>query len=235
MAISSNTLFHFTKEFKYLKQSIENGLWPRYNIEKGWGGKNLAIPMLSFCDIPLSQIKNHIQDYGNYGIGVSKDFARDNKITPVLYLSQNSFLLNKINYFLKDYQKPGIDHNKMDLEEFMLYYVKRVTGKDFGMIDYKFYNEREWRYIPKITQDIHLELLSDNDENDSIINEYCERTSDKRVVLKAKDISYIIVNKEQEIDNIMKCLRKKYTIQEGGELNRLFTRIMTVRQIQNDF
>jgi hypothetical protein len=220
MAISSNTLFHFTNEFKYLKQSLENGLWSRYNIERGWAGKKLAIPMLCFCDIPLSQIKNHIQDYGKYGIGVSKDFAREKKITPVLYLSQDSFLLNKINYFLNYYQKPGIDHHKMDIEEFMLYYVKRVTGKDFGMIDYKFYNEREWRYIPEITQDIHLEILSDNDDEDSIINEYCERTSNKRIVLKAKDISYIIVNKENEVDDVMKCLGKRFSDQR--ELNRLY-------------
>ena len=44
MAISSNTLFHFTNELKYLKQMIEEGLWPRYCIEKKWHGKNLAIP-----------------------------------------------------------------------------------------------------------------------------------------------------------------------------------------------
>ena len=82
MAISSNNLFHFYPEFQYLKQAINEGLWPRYFIEKKWSAKDIAIPMFCFCDIPLSQIKDHIDEYGHYGIGVTKDFARDNKITP---------------------------------------------------------------------------------------------------------------------------------------------------------
>lgn len=233
MNISSNTLFHFTKEFKHLKQSIEKGLWARYNLEKGWNGKSLAIPMFCFCDIPLSQIKNHVKRYGSYGIGVSKDFAQNNKITPVLYLSQDSYLLNKINYFLKNDLKPETNHNNMKIEEFMLYYVKKVTGKDFGE-NYKFYNEREWRYIPEITQDVHLEIMSDYDNETQIVNYLSEKTSDKRIDLEARDISYIIIQKETEIDEIMKCLRKKFSSQEG-ELNKLFTRIITMKQIQNDF
>lgn len=60
--MSSNTLFHFMREFGFLKMAIKEGLWPRYNIEANWGGKTFAIPMLSFCDIPLSLVKNHIDN-----------------------------------------------------------------------------------------------------------------------------------------------------------------------------
>lgn len=234
MAISSNTLFHFFHEFKYLKQSINEGLWPRFCIEKKWNGQDLAIPMLCFCDIPLSQIKDHIDDYGNYGIGVTKDFARDNKITPVTYLSRNSILMDKLSYFISTYNTPLFNHKNMNIEELLLYYVKRVSG--YNKVDElkrKFYNEREWRYIPTLSETIHLELLSGDYKEKDIINKYSERTKNSKLMLKPNNISYLIVNNEPEIKQMIKVLQKKY--ENDSQLELLCSRILTIKQIKEDF
>lgn len=237
MAISSNTLFHFTPEFKYLKQSIEEGLWPRYCIEKKWNSKDLAIPMLCFCDIPLSQMKDHIDEkkgYGCYGIGICKSFARDNKITPVTYLYQGSVMRNKIEYYLSNYTTPSDNLKKMDFEELMLYYVKKVSGyNNNSELKRKFYNEREWRYIPQISKDIHLEILSGDYNEDEIKNEYSERTVKSKVQLKPEDISYIIVKDEGEVKKMVEVLKKKYL--NHRLLEQLYSRIITVKQIMEDF
>jgi hypothetical protein len=237
MAISSNTLFHFYNKFDYLIQSIEEGLWPRYCIEKKWNGKDLAIPMFSFCDIPLSQIKDHIDEnkgYGSYGIGVTKDFARENKITPVIYLYKGSLLINKISYYMSRFDTPSINSKKMDLEEFMLYYVKKVSGYNQNTeLKRKFYNEREWRFIPQITHNVHLEVLTGDYNKDDIINKYSIRTEKEKIKLKPKDIVYIIVKNECEIKDLIKVLKKTYDNDSYVEV--LLTKILTVKQIMEDF
>lgn len=237
MAISSNNLFHFFSDIKYLEQTIKEGLWPRYCIEKKWNGKDLAIPMFCFCDIPLSQIKDHIDDekgYGNYGIGVTKDFARDNKITPVTYLSQDSILMNKLSYFISTFDTPSFDHKEMSVEELMLYYVKKVSGyNNDDELKRKFYNEREWRYIPQISHDIHLELLTGEYDEKEKVNEFSERTKNDKLILNPPDIAYIIVKSEAEVGDIIKVLKKRFSNQRL--LEQLYTCIITVKQIKEDF
>ena len=215
MAISSKNLFHFFSEFKYLKQAIKEGLWPRYFIEKKWNTKDIAIPMFCFCDIPLSQIKDHIDEYGHYGIGVSKDFARVNRITPVTYLSQDSFMMDKLFYFITTFDTPSFNHKQMKVEELMLYYVKKVSGYNSDdELQRKFYDEREWRYIPQISHDVHLELLTGDYDEKEKVNEYSERTKNCKIMLKTNDISYIIVNDESEVKEVIKVLQKKLEIKD---------------------
>lgn len=237
MAVSSNNLFHFFSDKKYLKQAINEGLWPRYCIEKKWNGKDLAIPMFCFCDIPLSQIKDHIDDekgYGNYGIGVTKDFARDNKITPVTYLSQDSILMNKLSYFISTFDTPSFDHKEMSVEELMLYYVKKVSGyNNDDELKRKFYNEREWRYIPQISRDIHLEFLTGEYDEKEKVNELSERTKNDKIILNPLNIAYIIVKEESEVKDMIKVLKKRF--KNDSLLEQLYSRIITVKQIKEDF
>lgn len=234
MAISSNNLFHFFSEFQFLKQSINDGLWPRYFIEKKWSAKDIAIPMFGFCDIPLSQIKDHIDEYGHYGMGVTKDFARDNKITPVTYLSQDSFLMNKLSYFISTFDTPSFSLKQMSVEELMLYYVKKVSGYNSDdELKRKFYDEIEWRYIPQISHDVHLELLTGEYDEKVKVKEYSERTKTCKIKLKLNNISYIIVNSESEVKEVIKILQKRF--ENHRLLEQLYSRIITVKQIKEDF
>ena len=67
MSLSSTSLFHFTKSYDIVVKILESGLWPRFCIERDWGDKDLAIPMVCACDIPLSEIGLHQKKYGKYG------------------------------------------------------------------------------------------------------------------------------------------------------------------------
>ncbi|PIU57160.1 MAG: hypothetical protein COS88_01980 [Chloroflexi bacterium CG07_land_8_20_14_0_80_51_10] len=57
--LSADTLFHFTKSQDDLISILTNEFEPRYCIENlGFqteNQENLAIPMVCFCDLPLSQ------------------------------------------------------------------------------------------------------------------------------------------------------------------------------------
>ena len=76
MAISSKTLFQFTSKRETLEAILESKfLWPRYCTEYYWKDYRFALPMMCLCDIPLSEMINHIKNYGRFGIGLSKDWA----------------------------------------------------------------------------------------------------------------------------------------------------------------
>ena len=50
--------------------------------------------MVCFCDIPLGQIDQHVKTYGKYGLGMSKEWAMKNGITPVRYIHRGSPEMN---------------------------------------------------------------------------------------------------------------------------------------------
>jgi len=105
MAISSNTLFHFTKTKENLLGILQDTFHPRYCLEKFGVGDmetEAAIPMVSFCDIPLSQIKNHLKIYGRYGLGLSKRWAKKRGLNPVLYLRKKSTFSRHIESILNN-------------------------------------------------------------------------------------------------------------------------------------
>lgn len=73
--LSANTLIHFTRSKENLKKILEEN-FRIYNCRESviLGGKpsEFYVPMVSFCDLPLSEVKDHISKYGNYGIGMTK-------------------------------------------------------------------------------------------------------------------------------------------------------------------
>lgn len=114
--ISANTLFHFTPSFTNLKNIISDGVKIGFSLENYetllQKEKELGLPMICFCDIPLSRVKEHVQKYGYYAIGLNKSWGMKNKLTPVIYTHQNSpatELLNEIysniDFFIKIHDK----------------------------------------------------------------------------------------------------------------------------------
>ena len=131
MAISSTSLFHFTKSLDTLVKILETGLWPRYCVERDWGDKDLIVPMICTCDIPLSDIQFHQKKYGSYGIGLDKGWAKKKGFTPVLYVSDKSDIYKRLqSYAKKRLEQPILcNRDRLD-EEYLLYYVKRSVGTD---------------------------------------------------------------------------------------------------------
>jgi hypothetical protein len=69
--ISANALFHFTRSMENLIGILQREFYPRYALENmnlletEIPARHMAIPMVSFCDIPLSQVKDHVEYYAN--------------------------------------------------------------------------------------------------------------------------------------------------------------------------
>lgn len=87
MAISTNSIIHYTSSYGALTSILKEGFRLKYCLEVLDLGKTksrAAHPMLSFCDIPLSDSTQHFAVYGRYGIGLSKSWAISNGVNPVM-------------------------------------------------------------------------------------------------------------------------------------------------------
>ena len=92
--ISSTTLFNFTDSIDYLIDNLKNGIYCANTYEKlPIVSNGYRVPMASFCDIPLSLIKEHFDWYGRYGIGIKRIYAREKGVKPVWYITkENQFI-----------------------------------------------------------------------------------------------------------------------------------------------
>ena len=81
MGLSSNTLIHLTDKKESLIGILKEGFKVKYcneQISMKDGPISAAFPMISFSDIPLSELHLHIESYGDYGIGLKKSWAKNN-------------------------------------------------------------------------------------------------------------------------------------------------------------
>lgn len=255
--ISSNTLFHFTNSAEIIIKIIKNGFYPRFCLEE-FGveiflEKDLkveqAMPLTCFCDIPLSQIEEHLEFYGSYGIGLTKEWAKQNGITPLTYIHENSSQLDylrQLGRLVKDISK-SLDHEKipfnnnpaialMELVSFFKPYIGQMWRHN-KYVDKRFYDEREWRYVPFLnSKEIEYRLDKEeflNDIKRAAANEMIAK--DFALKFKFSDIKYLIVKREEEMVALSDALEGMTNIYSSNEIKILKTKIISSEQIKEDF
>ena len=157
--LSSNSLFHFVDNLDWLIDILGNGFKARYCLENFPKiDIPLAIPMKCFCDIPLGMIKRHMSRYGRYGVGIKKNYAKKNGVTPVIYVHEKSRILRRFVSALKNQDD--------ELAKFIPYfkrYNEKVSGKQRQVIR-RYYDEREcssYRRFHKFKKREHRETSKD--------------------------------------------------------------------------
>ncbi|WP_405225607.1 abortive infection system antitoxin AbiGi family protein [Dokdonia sp. Asnod1-B02] len=107
MGLSPSTLFHFTSKTG-LKGILRDNFKIKYcleNINHNKRNLEIAIPMVSFCDIKISEITDHIEKYGSYGIGLSKEWAHEKGLNPLLYLTAKSDFSDSLISSIREFAK----------------------------------------------------------------------------------------------------------------------------------
>lgn len=251
MGLSSNTLWHQTDFYPLQRIIKERKINVSYSLEDLKSVSpypfNYAFPMISSSDIPLSEFGAHINKYGGHSIGFKRDWIVRNNFNPVSYYSDRSVLLRelieRVEYLKQDYTNLN-DEQKHDLKVFLfqLSHSKNYEGElpKRKYRNYRFSDEREWRYVPQIE-------VFDNGIEDFII--FSDDYKNNRSIVDAKlkgmcleftydDINYIIVEKEEQIEKIKKTIEHTYLL-ENPSINsfpweKLSIGFFTQKQIQND-
>lgn len=275
ISLSANTLFHFTDSADNLISIVTNGFKPKFCLEQ-FGSRQImfsskdlelaekkikvdleeAIPMTCFCDLPVSHISSHLEFYGSYGIGLTKNWGVKNGLTPLAYVHQNSTQIKHINRLAKKIwenanQKSDNNQNQKSLlisTVELAGFFKPYEGKMWRngrYVDKRFYDEREWRYVPGILTDSQL---------DSEENKYMDYRLDKEEYLnsiklakanrgiendhglefEAADVKYIIIKDDSEVDAMMEAIDSVEAFSKK-EKRRMYSKILTSSQINEDF
>lgn len=234
-SISSLSLFHFTDSVGTLGKILTSKCFHVNECEEHhWGGYKFSVPMVCFCDIPLSKIAYHTTQYGCYGIGLSEEWANSNKLCSVIYVRNNSELSKWTDKKLKDIAtKPNCVVSAETI--YILSRIKKYKGKISNTKGEKtnkkkfakFYDEREWRFVPN---NLKLQNIQIGKENDKF--EF-QDPSYTKLQFNLSDIEYLIVKNESERINIINVIDKIKDEKEA--LAILKSKIQTIQQIKRDF
>lgn len=234
--ISSDSLFHFIKRRDWLLRILkEQSFKARYVYEELPDiSFHVGIPMKCFCDIPLGVIKKHLSRYGKFGIGISKEFAKKNSFSPVIYVHENSDTMLR---YLRSIEIDEIRNNPDSLLPYFKLDETYTEGSDGRKLTTRLYDESEWRWIPKEPKFEDFSSFTGQEIRKTrldIVNEELEKDKSKYILpFDYTDITYIFVQQEIDVDNVIEQIRKIkiHQIQQ----DRLIAKIVTARQIERDF
>lgn len=247
-------IFHFTDKAAALKGIVkEQAFFPSYareRIDNLGKTKEFGCPMVSFCDLRLSELPEHMKKYGHYGVGLTKEWALKSHLNPVAYVNKSSEFTNGLVRAL-DWLWSEIDtSSQVDVAKFtraqlrymdvlnMQRYIKNYEGKlsRIGKKDkqYRFADEREWRHVPPhslqgIVPFVPAEWLADKKQKKF----YNDQVRPFKLPYTSHDVKYLLVPKESNIPALRKTIASLSI--SVGEINHLLARIITAEQVNSDF
>lgn len=236
MTISANTLFHFTSSLDNLISILKHEFRPQYHVEdtflsfkpyrvKGMRIKAIwAVPMVCFCDLPLSLVKDHMEKYGCYAIGMSKKWGIKKGLNPIMYLCKDSDLASYLRIAQKKLHKT---FSKIEA------HIKIYEDQE-SLIRY--YDEREWRYVPRDLRKEDLTVGPAIFTNPKRLRLANQKVGDKYTLnFGPKDIKYIVIKSEKERLSIIEAIEEAKNKYDFRIVRQLSSRILSSKQIKEDF
>jgi hypothetical protein len=202
--------------------------------------------MVCFCDIPMSQAICHMNNYGFYGIGMKSSWQNSKLLSSAIYVRSKSPIVDKIGKILKiiyetkesNKKESNATKDAKDVEInwchlYLLTHIKKYCGKQIlsntenSRLTY-FYQEREWRYVPK---DFNINMLKvERNDNEPI---HVEPQPDFFLDFKPDDVRCLVIKEESERMELINSIDGlEYS---KDELNLLKSKIITSKQILYDF
>ena len=247
MKPKAQSLFHFTKELAVLRSILLEGFWPRYSLEDfRWqvtapgDHEFAAFPMVCFCDIPLSRIDEHVDFYGAYGIGLSKEWGVQAGLNPVQYIAGPNSVTAAL-VLLADISRKHTDDNAA-AAAFLLHHVAsfmkpikgqmRVRG---SLEDKDFYQESEWRFVPN-GADLP-QFLRHAQFDDTALLEDLHQKSKAQAMLRfsPSDIKYIFVRLDEEIPAMIDFIQNELVAYSESERKVLMSRVTSIETTKGDW
>ena len=235
MGLSSNILWHQTNFNSLRKILSSKTILCSYSLEDTrfvLGGKT-AFAMVSMCDLPFSELTSYLSKYGGYSLGFSRSWGISHKFNPVWYCDPQSMAADFIKHSLERMRRTGSGDGEALLFSNVLSYVKMVEDElpKHNYKRYRFYDEREVRFIPSFLYMINRDekpLMYEEEYMDYKKSHNGNSLLDFGVEFDWTDLKYIIVKEEKQIQPLRAYLTKQ------GCPNDL-VQIFFHKQVEEDF
>jgi hypothetical protein len=251
VTLSSDTLFHFTGSLDNLLSILSREFLPSFCKERlPIKDEELinGIPMVCFCDIPLSQTRAHMSVYGSYAIGLKKSWGIEQGISPILYANPASPITDGLYSLMKRglglhsalVRSGTIDEelwrDVYRLSCFIKPYEGKFTKNEKTYPNVRFYDEREWRWVPELSGDLRFGLDESQCDNPTMKAAATERLRDScRLSFEPNDIRYIVVARENELLSVSRQIMRIKAHYSKADRTLLQTRLISAEQIRADF
>lgn len=189
----------------------------------------MAFPMSCFCDIPISRISEHTAFYGEYGIGMSRDWGLKNGLEPLLYVAPQGAIPNFLNWLLKE--SGDISSSVKEHFSRIVCLTKPLSGQMLisgTAVEKEFYQESEWRYVPL---DYDVLFRDEFEKSKDVKNAELENNSLKFL---PSDIKYIFVKSDAEIPTVFDFIQKNLGGWPLNDIKILISRIVSLETIARD-
>jgi hypothetical protein len=245
--VSSRILFHFTNSMENLKSILANGFFPHYCPEYSLDPADQdaayhrrhpmnAIALVSFCDLPVSLIPNHVRAYGDFGIGLNKSWGVRHGVTPVSYTHRRAQTRKPVARLVAKARRSG-DMATADGLRLLAAYSKPFRGFAWrgnrrSKARVHFYDEREWRHVSCVLNVAPVFLRWEDYRNSSRLAKFhAQLRKHCALPIGPDDIQYLLVPKDRYIPELHRFLMHLYGSRDGILVT---TAIMTVDRIQED-
>jgi len=143
-----------------LRDILKYGLWMTKNKEETLviiDGEKIERPNVArtcFTELKLSEAQTHAKEFGRLGIGFKRFFLFDRLGSPMIY-----YLSTRRNWFFPPFIS---NQNKNNLDLYFLCFLKAMARRaENGYLQYKYFDESEWRII--YSEDIRKLLLANSE------------------------------------------------------------------------
>lgn len=230
MANPRSSIFHFTSELENLVSILGIGFVPNYleeNIEwlgfKGREGdlhlpdSHIGIPMVCFRDLVLEQKSDGLRNFGEFGLGLRRDWAKENGVRPVTYVSPDSEMADS-------YKKLG-KINKDEMRDLVVF--TQISN---------YSEEQEWRYVPqnyRIPKYLVRETMT---VRKRLLKFWQDRVARYgRLEFESIDIEKIVVETDDQIPGIQEEIERIFADSTKEELQRLKLRVTSMEYTYRDY
>ncbi len=255
-------LMHHTKTIETLQSILSNGLKFYYSNENFTQDFHVAIPMVCFCDMPLSNISDHVEHYGHYAIGFNKRSL----------IKKYYKILNPVNYIISAQQFKIVEQLRKAAKQmpmtsgedpenlllsfndacYILGYMKPFSNNaNYSSREYyEYYKECEWRML------LPENSRSDTGEhynwiwNQSEFNEWNKTYKESGRLMESNlpimefdtdDIEIILLKNKRDIPVIINFITEEMATIGGSDAiddyqrSLLLTRIRCLEEMEDNY